>query len=81
MLQVIGLNSYMLNMAKQEGLGKQIGTSYSPAVLSITYQLLDDIWSDLKDTLDGDSIWDAKIIKRVPLIGNIFYKRFGGGSD
>lgn len=80
MLQVIGLNSYMLNMAKQEGLGKQIVASYTPAVASVTYQLLDDIWSDLKDTIDGDPIWDAKVIKRVPLVGNIFYNRFGGGS-
>lgn len=79
-LQVIGLNNYMLNMAKQEGIAKQIVTSYIPAVASIGYQLFDDIISDVKDTVDGDSIWDAKIIKRVPLVGNIIYNRFGGGS-
>ncbi len=78
MLQVFGLNSYMINMAQKEGLGKQIFTSYTPAVGSITYQIFDDIVSDFKS---GEPIEDIKSIKRFPLIGNIFYNRFGGGSD
>ncbi len=80
-LQVFGLSNYILQTGQRDGFAKQTALSLSPAALSITYQIIDDAIADVKNTIDGDPIYDAKNLKRIPLVGNIFYNRFGGGSN
>jgi len=79
-LQVFGFSNYIFRGAKRNGLGGQVVASYSPATISIMAGLFDDIHKDIKDVLDGDPLYEARVIKRIPVIGRLFYELFGGGK-
>lgn len=81
MLQVFGLSNYILQTGERDGFAKQTALSLAPAAASISYQFIDDVIKDVENTIDGDPIYDAKSFKRVPLVGNIYYNRLGGGSE
>lgn len=81
LLQVVGFNSYLLSMGERNGYGQQFLYSYIPASASVIAQTLDAVVQDVQDTIDGDPIYEAKTLRKFPLVGELFYQRFGGGAD
>jgi hypothetical protein len=75
LIQMIGLNNYMIVMSKQRGFGNQLWTSYVPAAGSITAQVATDVVKDINAVIDGDEISKMRTIKKIPLIGDIIYNR------
>lgn len=79
-LQVFGYSRYTLDMGSRNGYVMQALYSYLPAYASISGGFIDDLGNDIVNTIEGEPVYNAKVLKRVPLVGNIFYNRFGGGA-
>jgi len=78
-MNIVGLNNYMINVGKQRGFAAQLLTSYTPAALSIGGQIADDLRSDIIKIKEGEAE-KVKSYRRFPLIGNLVYQRYGGGN-
>lgn len=81
LLQVVGFNSYLLSMGEKNGYAQQLLYSYIPSSASVFAQAIDMVVEDVVDTIDGDPIYEAKSIRKLPLAGELIYQRFGGGSN
>lgn len=81
LLQVIGINQYLIQMGKRFGPGETLGLAVSPAPFAVLIQVINEAFKDTKDILSGENILDSRTIKRFPLIGNLYYRRWGGGDN
>jgi len=78
LLSIIGLNRYAFDTANRQG----VGQAALNVVLPPGTSLINDVASDIKDTVAGDvtDFSDLKSPKYFPLIGKLFYQWVGKGS-
>lgn len=82
LLQIVGLNRYTLDMMDQGKPVQVLVGSFAPAAATILSTLVDDSIKDVKNVVDDfENIKDIKLIRKFPGVGDLYYQRFGGGSE